>query len=263
MKEILACDECLRIVADSQPDLGAMPLIQIVRRSGAAHLGRNPPRLKSVRKNVRPTACHCKCQQDAVQLAIRISLRPPPWPLLPREILQAVVAVLVESRTQVHQTLRSLNQSCQNVRRQCVDGKYMWQTILSRHAPGFLISNRGVMNHSIEPAQLIHLLRHGAGLRDARQVPNDYHFGAGYGCNGLFASLLIPRVQDRTVPLLDKKLRGHSPQPVRRTGNEYSCHGSPRELETFAQDRGQNYSRPFGISCSMSGRRRLYLLIAL
>jgi hypothetical protein len=58
-----------------------------------------------------------------VQLGIGVSLLALPGTVLPREIIQACIAVLMETGTQVDQSLRLLNQCSQDVRCERVDGK--------------------------------------------------------------------------------------------------------------------------------------------
>jgi hypothetical protein len=44
-----------------------------------------------------------------VQLGVGVSLLPPPRPVLPEQILQALIAAPVKARAKVHQALRRLD----------------------------------------------------------------------------------------------------------------------------------------------------------
>ena len=61
-------------------------------------------------------------------------------------------------------------------------------------------------------------------LRDASEVADHDGFGAGDGGQRFVRALLVARVQHGRVPLLNKKLRGHAAQTVRRAGDENACH---------------------------------------
>jgi hypothetical protein len=95
MKEILAGHFRGSIIANRQPNLRAMPLVQIVWRIRPAHLRRDPPRLQRIRQNPRPAPRHAKRQQHIMKLCIGVGLRPMPPPLLPCQVFQTSVAVLM------------------------------------------------------------------------------------------------------------------------------------------------------------------------
>src|ERR1700722_14007955 len=55
--KVLSSDECLRLIACSKPNLGAMCLVQIIRCLSATHLRRDPAWLHRIREDSRPTSC--------------------------------------------------------------------------------------------------------------------------------------------------------------------------------------------------------------
>lgn len=57
------------IVADREPGLREMSHLEIIRRSGAAHLGRYPTRINSVAQNIRPAPSDCEGERCDVELA--------------------------------------------------------------------------------------------------------------------------------------------------------------------------------------------------
>src|SRR2546422_11421474 len=58
MVPVPAADRRRGIIADSQPGLGAVSHLEIVRRSGATHLCRNPAGIDRIAQNVRPASRH-------------------------------------------------------------------------------------------------------------------------------------------------------------------------------------------------------------
>ena len=62
-----------------------------------------------------------------MQLGVGVCLLPLPWAVLPGEILQTRVTVLVKAGTQVDEPLGFLDQCGQDVRCERVDGEHMRQ----------------------------------------------------------------------------------------------------------------------------------------
>ena len=59
---------------------------------------------------------------------------------------------------------------------------------------------------------------------DAREITDDHGLRARHGDERFLAPPLAARVQNHPVSLLDEKLRGHSPEPIGRTCDEYPRH---------------------------------------
>jgi hypothetical protein len=83
----------LRIITRREPGLGQMRLIHVVGRTGAAHLGRHPPRLQRIREYVRPAPRNCEGQHRIVKLALRVSDRTVPGALLPESVVEIGVGM--------------------------------------------------------------------------------------------------------------------------------------------------------------------------
>ena len=73
-----------------------------------------------------------------------------------------------------------MDKGCQHIRSQRVDGKNMRETVFGLNAARFPVSNGNVMDHSIEGAELIDLLRDVPSLCDARHVANCDRLSTGH-----------------------------------------------------------------------------------
>src|ERR1700734_4485553 len=121
MIKVLSSYECLRLIACSKPNLGAMCLVQIIRCLGAAHLRRDPARLQCIREDSRPTSCDTKGEEHVMELRVRVGLFSVPCARLPGQVLESRIAVLVKHRAEIDQSLRLRNQGCQDIGSHGVD----------------------------------------------------------------------------------------------------------------------------------------------
>jgi hypothetical protein len=61
-----------------------------------------------------------------------------------------------------------------------------------------------------------------AGLSNTREIANDDCIRSGNSGQRFPSSLLLARVQNYFMPLLNEELGSHSAKPVGRTGDEYA-----------------------------------------
>ncbi|WP_232441598.1 hypothetical protein [Burkholderia ubonensis] len=124
--EVFAHHVSLGVFASGKPDLCAVRLIHIVRCARPAHLCRNPTRLQSVGANIWSTPCNGKGQHGIVALAFGIGFRSVPATLSPKNVVQICVRMVMHARTQIDESLRTLDQCRQDVRRQRAYREDMW-----------------------------------------------------------------------------------------------------------------------------------------
>jgi hypothetical protein len=102
-----------------------MRLFHVIGRDGAAHFGRDPAGFKCIGEHVRPAPRDRECQHRVVQFALRIGCRSVPTALLPHDIVEIGIGVMVHAGTEKHETLRPLDQCRQDESRQRIDGEDM------------------------------------------------------------------------------------------------------------------------------------------
>jgi hypothetical protein len=91
----------------------------------------------------------------------------------------------------------------------------MRQAVFGNKLTWFLVTNCRIVNHRIESAKRIHLLRNVSRLLDARQIADNNTLALWHGSLRLVSSCFISRMQHNFVALLDQKLRCHLAQPIR------------------------------------------------
>ena len=72
-----------------------------------------------------------------------------PRTLFPCQIFQACVAALVQTGTQVHEPLRLVNESRQNVGSQRIHSKNMRQAVLGVVSSRLSVSHAGIVNDGV------------------------------------------------------------------------------------------------------------------
>ncbi len=226
VKEILATYFHSWIVTNRKPNLGAMSGIEIIRRSRSSHFGRHPTGFQRIRENARPAPCDRERQQHIMQLGVGVCLLPLPRTVFPSQVLQACITASVEAGTQVHETLRSVNQRSQDVRSERVHGKDMRQAVFGLDAARLSIPDPGIVDHCVERAEGVDLLRDVAGLPDAREISDDDCFRLRNGLERFLAPLPVACVQNNGMPLLDQELSGHPPETIGRACDEHARHCS-------------------------------------
>ena len=90
--EVLAGYRGGRVIAYRKPNLSAVRLAHIVCGSWAAHLGRHPSWLQSIREHSRPASGDRERQQHVMELRVGIGLLSLPGPGGPRKVVQTRVA---------------------------------------------------------------------------------------------------------------------------------------------------------------------------
>src|SRR3954471_22038920 len=110
------------IIAGREPRLGEISLLEIIRRSRAAHLRGNPARVDRIAQNVGPAPRDREGEHSHIELAVRVGLARVPASLIPIDVSQRSDASPMHAATEVHQSPWALDQSRQHVWSESVDG---------------------------------------------------------------------------------------------------------------------------------------------
>src|SRR5215813_110539 len=102
---VAAADHRRGIIADRKPRLRAIPLLEIVRRSRAAHLCRDPAGNDGMAQNVGPVPRDREGECRHIELAVRVRLAGVPAPLDPVDVAQRGGAAAMHAATQTHYPL--------------------------------------------------------------------------------------------------------------------------------------------------------------
>ncbi len=158
VEEVFAGHPRRGVIADREPCLGAMRLVEIVRRAGPAHARRYPARLQCVGEHAGPKrAGGSESQQHVVQLALGVSGGARPAPARPGDVVQVGEGALMHPGAEIDQPGRSLDQGGQDERGKHVGREYLGHAILGLDPPGLPIADPGVVDHRVEAAQAIDL----------------------------------------------------------------------------------------------------------
>jgi hypothetical protein len=117
-----------------------------------------------------------------------------------------------------------MDQGCQQIRSQGVDGKDMRETVCGLNAVRFPVTNGNVMYHRIQWAEPIDLFRDVPRLCDARHVADGNRLSTGHSGQRLLCPSLVAGVQNNFMPLIDEKLGCHFAEPVCRSGDKDTRH---------------------------------------
>jgi hypothetical protein len=101
----------------------------------------------------------CVSSYRAWFFAVVVRLHSVPWSLYPVDVVQAVVPAAPHPTAQIDQPLGPVHQGCQQIRREHVDREQMGVAIHRRDPSRFAVAVAGVVDHRVEPAQPVRLLR--------------------------------------------------------------------------------------------------------
>jgi hypothetical protein len=157
------------VAARRKPRLSEIRLVHIIGRAWTAHLGRYPAGLKRIRQDIGPQAGDGESQHGIMQFALGIGCRSVPAPLLPVDIVQMGVRMVVHARAQIHQSLGPFDQRSENIGRERVDRENVRQTV-GRDVMAFPIADRGIVNDRVEATERVDLCCDVYGAGDRLQV---------------------------------------------------------------------------------------------
>ena len=143
MMKIPPANPCAFFVADGEPNLRLVPLLQITGCTSAAHFCGDPARVDRVGENVGPPPCGSHAKHQHMELRIGIGDPDDAGP----EALGCKVPLEMHAGAQLDQPLRSSYEARQNVWCQSIDGEYLF-------CRGLI--NAGVVNDGVKLSQCIH-----------------------------------------------------------------------------------------------------------
>ena len=211
--EIPTRDVCLGVVAGGEPDLRQVRLIHIVGRAGAAHLGRHPAGLQRVRENAPPTPGNGEGEHRIMELALGVRGRAVPAALLPEDVVEVGIGMVMHAGTEIDEPFRPLDQRGQDVGRQRVDREDVWQAIGCDAMP-FPIADSSIMDHGIEATERVGLGGELLCAGDGFDIADYDRLSLGQGAPGIFCAVGITGMQDDPMSLAREKFAAIRPRPV-------------------------------------------------
>jgi len=211
------------VVADREPHLGEVSLLQVVGGAGAAHPGGHPAWVHRVAGYVGPAPGDNKSEGGHEQLAVAVGLDSVPPAGRPVQVSQAVVAAAVHAAGEVDEPVRALDQAGQQVRRQGVDRQRPRMPLRARMAVAVGVHAR-VVDDRVHPAQLVDLIGEPAGLFSAGEVTDDH------GCPPLGKvsnrgrTVRVADVNDHLMTLIDQVRGGRHSQALGGAGHQDPSH---------------------------------------
>lgn len=111
------------IIACRQPALGFLPGLEVAWCSGSTHFGCHPARIDGIAQHLRPVAADRCGQCGDLQFGFRVGLRWTPLSCRPIDVLKRAPTTLVQPAAEIDQTVRAIDEGCQNIGCQRVDGQ--------------------------------------------------------------------------------------------------------------------------------------------
>ena len=223
MVPVPAADLRRGILADGEPGLGEVPLVEVVGRAGAAHLRRNPSRVDGVARHVRPAARDGERERGEVELAVGVGLAGVPLPSGPVDVVERSAALAVHPAAQVDQAVRTVDPRRQHVGSEDVHGQGPRVT-LGRRVPRGLEIDAGVVDDGVHAAEGVDLVGDGARLGRAAEIPDGHTHRARREIGEDGRALAAARVQHDLVALVEESAGGGEAEPVGGAGDEDTSH---------------------------------------
>jgi hypothetical protein len=90
----------------------------------------------------------------------------------------------------------------------------MWKPIFGLDTPSFAIPDSSIVNHCLEMAEPIDLLRNAAGARNGGKIAYKHRLDLRRGLSGALGPVVVPRMQDHVMPCSSSSWPALSPSPV-------------------------------------------------
>ena len=117
--------------------------------------------------------------------------------------------------THIDQSIRSFDQSSQNIRRQYIDGEYVRHAGCHVGSSRLAITDPCVVDHGVEATKAVDPFCNGLRASDGGEVAQNGVLGAWRCRKRIATTLVISSVQDDVMTLLDKELGRHQSKAVR------------------------------------------------
>ena len=223
--EIAAGHLRVRVVADGQPGLREMALLDVIGGARTAHPRRHPSRGERIRQHIGPAPGDAKRQQHVMQLAVRVGLAAVPPSVGPLRVVQVRAAAGVHAGTEIDQPAGPAHQRGQHVRRQHVDRPKLAQAVLGLDAVRLAVADANIVDHRVEasaPVCLIGDVAHGG---NGRKIAGENGRGLRQRGSGCVGPRRVAGMQGDRVALFGQQAPRHQAEPVGRSGDEDFCHG--------------------------------------
>ena len=107
-----------RLFPSGKPGLGQVCLAHVIGRAGSTHCGWDPGGFQRIRENGGPTSRNGKGEHRVVDLALGVGCRTIPATLLPENIVEMGIDVLMHPGAEINKPLRPFDQGRMDERRQ-------------------------------------------------------------------------------------------------------------------------------------------------
>src|SRR5437762_3080706 len=115
----------------------------------------------------------------------------------------------MQSGAEIYQSFRLADQRGEDVGRQCVDREYVRQSVHRGDPARLAIAYAGVVNYCIESSERVDLVGDLPAFRDAGEIAGNSGLRSGDRGQRFLRSLLVSRVQNDAMAILDHEPSGH------------------------------------------------------
>src|SRR5580692_2637451 len=126
---VAAARGCGGVIADREPCLGEIALLQVAGCCGAPHFGRDPARIDDITEYLRPDAREGERKRGDMELALGVGLGSIPVPLGPVDIPEGPGTSAMESATEVDEPIRAADQRREHIGGEDVHGHSLRVTV--------------------------------------------------------------------------------------------------------------------------------------
>ena len=113
-----------------------------------------------------------------MKLALSVGRRTVPAALLPENVVDIGIGLVVHPRAEINKPLRAFDQCGQDIRGQRIDCEDMRETVLGEEVL-LALTDRGIVNHRVEATKLVDSFRDRLGPCNGVKVALDYSLGSG------------------------------------------------------------------------------------
>src|SRR4051812_23498251 len=210
---VAARDACFVVVARGEPLLGEVSESEVVGRGAAAHSGWHPAGIDGVADDIRPQPrdSYRECRDEELAVGVRAGVL-----AAPVEIAEARAAAVVLATREVDESLRAVDQRCQQIRRDDVDRE-----------DGRARVDAGVVDDGVHAAEVVDLIGDSPRFVLVCEVADNDGGATVDEVAHRVGARAVAHVHDNFVPVVDQRFRSGVAESVGGAGDEDAGHRSP------------------------------------